>query len=106
MLLSVCLNVISASFDYVYEERSFLGKKAFCTSDLHEVHLKTSGLCEIWLYLFSIQILNVSSSSFFLFSVFLSLRPGGCAECGNPSGGSSAPSTGRNAGTTVLLRGA
>lgn len=26
VLLSVCLNVISASFDYIYEEHSFMGK--------------------------------------------------------------------------------
>lgn len=31
MLLSVCLHVISASFDYIYEEHSFMGKT---TSDV------------------------------------------------------------------------
>lgn len=27
VLLSVCLHVISASFDYIYEEHSFMGKR-------------------------------------------------------------------------------
>lgn len=29
VLLSLCLHVISASFDYIYEERSFMGKNAY-----------------------------------------------------------------------------
>lgn len=43
VLLSMCLNVISASFDYYNSEaHSLMGKKEYFTFELKEVHLKTS----------------------------------------------------------------
>lgn len=34
VLLSVCLHVISASFDYVYDEQAIMGKCMKCMEDI------------------------------------------------------------------------
>lgn len=63
VLLSLCLHVISASFDYIYEERSFMGKNAYlCIRVYSNVMMKwnsvkwwsllqTRRMCWVWAFL-------------------------------------------------------
>ena len=96
VLLSVCIHHISASFDYIYEEHSFMGKNVYVvhlmtSRELRAVHV-VLGLC----FCHNQQLVSQ------LLLIFVH-RPGGCAERERPSGGATAPSTGRIADSAVLL---